>query len=84
MRTTVILDDDLVRRAKKRAAEAGVSLSEIVNRALREAFASRAPAAMQPPFRMVTFGRGQPRVDHSPAELARAAEEDDRAALRGE
>ncbi|MEM9025684.1 MAG: hypothetical protein AAGB06_01990 [Verrucomicrobiota bacterium] len=36
MRTTLILNDDLVVRAKKRAAEAQVSLSEWVNAALRE------------------------------------------------
>ncbi len=83
MRTTMVIDDDLFRKAKKRAAEMGVSVSDVVNRALREAFSERTPAVSLPPFRMVTFGRGQPRVDHPPAELAQAMEDEDHRALRG-
>jgi len=75
MRTTMIIDDDLIRQAKQRAAETGVSLSEIVNRALRDSLSRRVAADSLPVFRMVTFGRGQPRVDHPPEALARALEE---------
>lgn len=81
MRTTVIIDDELLRRARKRAAEAGLTLSDVVNRALRESFAQQAPAEPAPPFRMVTFGGGR-RVDHRPADFARLLEEDDRAGVR--
>jgi Arc/MetJ family transcription regulator len=35
MRTTIDLSDELARQAKKRAAEEGVTLREIVERALR-------------------------------------------------
>jgi hypothetical protein len=83
MRTTMIIDDDLLRQAKKRAAEQGLSVSDVVNRALRESFARQAGTVPLPPFRMVTFGRGQPPVDHQPAELARAFEEEDERRLRG-
>jgi Arc/MetJ family transcription regulator len=83
MRTTVIIDDELVRQAKQRAAETGVSLSEVVNRALRESLSPRVPAETKSPFRMLTFGRGQPRVDHTTEALARALEEEDEASLRG-
>jgi hypothetical protein len=83
MRTTMIIDDDLLRQAKKRAAEQGVSVSEIVNRALRESFAGQAVAVTLPPFRMVTFGRGEAVVDHQPAELARALEDEDERGVRG-
>ena len=83
MRTTVIIDDELIRRAKQRAAETGVSLSEIVNRALRDSLSRRGAPDALPAFRMVTFGRGQPRVDHRPEALARSLEEEDEASLRG-
>jgi hypothetical protein len=83
MRTTVVIDDDLLRMARKQAAEAGTSLSEVVNRALRDTFVQRAQSPPQPRFSMVTFGGGQPPVDHSPAAFARAVEEEDRATLRG-
>lgn len=83
MRTTMIIDDDLLRQAKKRAAETGVSVSEVVNRALREALVERKTPASLPPFRMVTFGRGQPQVSHQPADFVGTAEEEDVAALRG-
>ena len=77
MRTTMVIEDELLHAAKKRAAEAGISLSEVVNRARREALSARAPATGMPPFRMATFGRGQPRVDHTPGDLARFTEQDD-------
>ncbi len=83
MRTTMIIDDDLFRKAKKRAAETGISVSEVVNRALREAFSQTISAAKLPPFRMVTFGRGQSRVDHLPADLARLVDDEDGTGVRG-
>jgi hypothetical protein len=39
MRTTLSLDDDLLRAAKRRAAELGTTVSEVVSRALRRGFA---------------------------------------------
>jgi hypothetical protein len=79
----MVIDDDLLRRAKKRAAELGVTVSDLVNRALREALSQQPHTTSLPPFRMVTFGRGQPQVDHSPAQLARALEDEEEQALRG-
>ncbi|MEO8605111.1 MAG: hypothetical protein ABI629_21265 [bacterium] len=79
----MIIDDELLQQAKKRAGEQGVTVSDVVNRALREAFSERRSAAALPPFQMVTFGRGQPTVDHLPADLSRAADQDDEQALRG-
>jgi hypothetical protein len=83
MRTTMIIDDELLRQAKRRAAEDGISVSEVVNRALRETFARPAPAEPPAPFRMVTFGRGGARVDHRPKDFARVLAEEDEAVLRG-
>lgn len=77
MRTTVLLDDDLFQQAKRRAADTGKSLSQVIAEALRSALQAKPPVAMER-FRMVTFG-GRRRVRHEPAELADALEEDDRA-----
>jgi plasmid stability protein len=76
MRTTLVLDDDLLRQAKIRAAQQNVTVSEIVNRALREKLDQEEPEA--PPFMMVTYGRGRPPVDHEPADFAARLEEEDR------
>jgi hypothetical protein len=80
MRTTLILDDALVRRARRRALERDLTLSDVVNEALREAL--REPPVVTAPFRMVTFGRPERRVRHEPADFAAAVEDQDREGLR--
>ena len=39
MRSTVIIEDELFKTAKRRAAERGTTLSNLVNQALRESLA---------------------------------------------
>jgi Ribbon-helix-helix protein, copG family len=57
MRTTVTLDDRLLERLKKRAAESGTSVSRVIERAVRLLLHS--PAPQQPErFNLVTFGEG--------------------------
>jgi hypothetical protein len=66
MRTTIRLPDDLLREAKKRAAERGTTLARLFEDALREALLrERGAAAARPPVALVTVrGRGtQPGVD---------------------
>jgi len=82
MRTTLILDDELLHEAKKRAADAGLSLSELVNRALRDTLGAPEPEA--PPFEMITYGQAGPTVRHEPGELAEELELEDAASLRRE
>ena len=48
MRTTVQLDDELFRRATRRAAEAGTTLSVLVERALRAHLDSRSEIGGRP------------------------------------
>jgi len=48
MRTTVVLDDGLVKKAKKRAAELKIPFREFVNQALRDFF-SKPPPEQKPP-----------------------------------
>ena len=76
VRTTIVLDDALFRQAKRRAAEAGRTLSDIVSSALREAL-REAPPRNLGRFQMPTFG-GPSAHRHEPADLARALEEEDR------
>jgi hypothetical protein len=57
MRTTVTLDDRLLERLKKRAAESGTSVSRVIERAVRLLLQS--PPVKQPEhFQLVTFGEG--------------------------
>lgn len=65
MRTTVRLDDTLMREAKLFATERGESFKSILERALREMLARRENLRNRPRVRLPTFrGRGlQPGVD---------------------
>ena len=64
MRTTIEIGDELLRQAKKKAADAGVPLREVVEAALRGYLASRSPRKK---FRLrwgpATKGRIQPGVN---------------------
>jgi len=65
MRTTISLDDELLRRAKRAAADRGSTLSEVIADALR-ADLHGAAAEHTEPFAMTTyFGEGgtHPDVD---------------------
>ncbi len=76
MRTTLVLDDALLRQARQRAAERDVTVSDVVNDALRQALSR--PATVAPPFSMVTYGSGGPIVHHEPAELKALLDDEDR------
>jgi hypothetical protein len=58
MRTTVSIDDELLRAAKLRAAETGRTLAAVIEDALRLALQERAPAAPRRPIRVPTSGSG--------------------------
>ncbi len=63
MRTTIRLDDALLRRAKARAAANGKSLNDFIADAVRAALASRPDQGQRPPLPSYD-GRGlQPGVD---------------------
>jgi hypothetical protein len=65
MRTTVRLDDSLLREAKSQAARRGVSLTALFEEALREKLTRGAEVRGDHPAKLPTFrGRGlQPGVD---------------------
>ncbi len=65
MRTTVRLDDELLRAVKRYAAERQLTLTAVLEQALREMLALRQQLEQRQPVRLPTFkGRGlQPGVD---------------------
>ncbi len=60
MRTTVTLDDELFREAKRRAADEGRTLGDLINEALRERLARQRRRPSEEPWEPVTFGGGGP------------------------
>ena len=57
MRTTLDLDDDLVRKAKRRAAESGTTLTAVIEDALRVRLA-RASTRPKKAVKLPTYGKG--------------------------
>lgn len=65
MRTTLDIDDHLMRRVRKQAAESGQTVTGFIEAALREAFSHR-KAAREKPYRLrwkKMRGRLKPGVD---------------------
>jgi hypothetical protein len=81
MRTTIRLDDDLLKEAKRVAAASGRTLTELVEDSLRETLARRKAASDRPRVVLPTSGqRGglQPGVDlDNSAALLELMERDD-------
>ncbi len=64
MRTTIRLDDELLREAKQRAAASGRTLTSVIEDALREAFARHADKKPGKRVNLPTVsGHLQPGVD---------------------
>jgi hypothetical protein len=79
MRTTIRIDDVLLRELKKRAAAEKVSLGEVVNRVLRHGLT--APATRKSPYREKTHAMGKPLINLDKA-LSLAFALDDEELLR--
>lgn len=63
MRTTLVIDDDLFRELKKRAAEASRTLSQVTQDALRRGLARREPVRRARRVRVPRFSMGKPAID---------------------
>jgi len=55
MRTTIRLDDDLLAKAKRQAADTGRTLNALFEDALRESLARRETPTKIKPIRLITF-----------------------------
>ena len=63
MRTTIRIDEELLREARQFAARTGKSLSAVIEDALREALARQHGGAAREPVRLITAGGSSPRPD---------------------
>lgn len=63
MRTTIKIEDGLLVEAKTRAAMTGRTLNQVVEDALREAFARRGTAEARPSLPVFHGGRLAPGID---------------------
>ena len=72
MRTTLVLNDDLARKAKQKALEGGTTLSELTNRALREYLLNSSASEREPKRRvsLPSYRGPGPVVDLTPAQIA--------------
>lgn len=80
MRTTLIIEDELFRRTKHRAAERDTTLGEVVNDALRTYLAREVSDAA--PFRLVIYGGPDKIAHHEPSDFAQELDTEDRERLR--
>lgn len=62
MRTTLVINDELLAEAKKRAADRKSNVSEFVNEALRMALKAEGEAVRPCAFQMPTYRPGKARV----------------------
>jgi hypothetical protein len=58
MRTTVRLDDRLMKEAKIRAAEQGITLTQLIDESLRERLTARPRQRKAMAFRLRSYGEG--------------------------
>ena len=75
------IDDEVLRAAKQKAAEQNLTLSQLVERALRDALRPAPPPEAR--YTVPTFGRGPTRAGPTPAEVANMMAEQDGAGLTG-
>jgi hypothetical protein len=61
-RTTIRLDDDLMRSAKRSAADRGITLTALIDEAIRERLARRDTAGVAGDWDLPTWGDGTGRV----------------------
>jgi Ribbon-helix-helix protein, copG family len=81
MRTTVIIEDGLLERAKKLAAETGQNVSQLVEQSLRDLLDRRVEAPRRP-IRLPVYG-GKKKVNLAPRDIWALTEADDVATARG-
>ena len=74
MKTTLVLKDQIVREAKRRAASLGMTLSEFTERSLRDSLAEKHVPRRR--IALPTTGHGLPPYAHSVAELKALEVED--------
>jgi hypothetical protein len=80
VRTTIDIDDPVLDRAKRLAANSGKTLGEVVSEALTSFLSARATKKPAPPFELIVRGKKGGRFP-SLEEIVQSEEEDDVRAL---
>ena len=75
MRTTLVLEDTVFEKAKRRAAEINMTLSELTSLALKTLLMKQASVKKNPPIKLPTYGVKGKKVDFSPIALAALRDE---------
>lgn len=81
MRTTLTIDDDLLRQIKQQAVKSRVPLRRLVNTALRNGLAAKQPSRRKTTYTTPSFSMGEPAIALDKA-LALAANMEDAEVLR--
>jgi hypothetical protein len=79
MRTTIDINDDLMRELKKRSHDTGHSLKDVINSILRRGLKIQNPAATGKGYRCPSFSLGHPasyNLDHA-LEIAQSLESEE-------
>ena len=63
MRTTLVIDDEVFRQLKKKAAEEGRRLSDVTEEALRRGLARPRPGRGRRNVALPSFSMGKPPID---------------------
>ena len=74
MRTTLVLEDGLFKKAKKEAVAAGTTLSAVMNTALRKHLLGGGKKEGKTSFLMPVFGEEKP-LHQTPAQMAALRDE---------
>lgn len=82
MRTTLTIEDDLIAELKAAAMRNGLSLKEIVNRALRAGLGTLSNPPVKRRYRCKTYPMGQPSAMNLDKALALAAVLEDEEIVR--
>ena len=82
MRTTLNIDDDILRRLKQAASQTGIPLREAVNRTLRLGLERLHPESVATPYRCPTFSMGFPPLPELDKALELAARLEDEEIVR--
>ena len=77
MRTTITLDDQLLAKLKKRAAESGTSVSGLIAQGVQLLMKAPPAAAHKATFELVTFGAGGRFSNRNIDKTSSLLEEDD-------
>jgi hypothetical protein len=63
MRTTLVIDDEVFREIKKRAAVEGRTLSAVTEEVMRRGLATSRPSRSRREVRLPSFSMGKPTID---------------------